>query len=67
MGIFTLEYLARIATCRRLGSFMASFSNTVDLVAIAPFYLELAITGHSAGGVGRGGRHARRCGRGAGS
>lgn len=48
MGIFTLEYMARIVTCPNLWPFLTSFSNTVDLVAIAPFYLELIITGKSA-------------------
>ncbi|PNW76704.1 hypothetical protein CHLRE_11g468353v5 [Chlamydomonas reinhardtii] len=47
MGIFTAEYLARLATCPSLPRFFVSFSNAIDLVAIAPFYFELIIKGTS--------------------
>ncbi len=51
MGIFTVEYVARLLTTPVLGPFFTSFSNFIDLVAIAPFYLELMITGSSTGEV----------------
>lgn len=51
MGIFTVEYVARLLTTPALGPFLTSFANFVDLVAIAPFYLELMITGSSTGAV----------------
>ncbi|KAG2446932.1 hypothetical protein HYH02_008087 [Chlamydomonas schloesseri] len=47
MGIFTVEYLARLLTCPSLPRFFLSFSNFIDLVAIAPFYFELIIKGTS--------------------
>ena len=53
MGIFTAEYLARLATCPSLPRFFMSLSNAIDLVAIAPFYFELIIKGTSTGGLRR--------------
>ncbi|GLC74566.1 hypothetical protein PLESTF_001528100 [Pleodorina starrii] len=47
MGIFTAEYVARLATCPDLPRFLRSLSNLIDLVAILPFYVELCVKGTS--------------------
>eukprot|EP01048_Picozoa_sp_COSAG05_P022483 COSAG05_NODE_4516_length_1481_cov_2.200434_3_plen_172_part_01 len=41
--IFTVEFVVRIWSCPSLQLFRSDFLNWVDLAAIAPFYLELAL------------------------
>ena len=40
-GLFTLEYLARLATARNARRYAFSFFGIVDLLAVAPIYLSL--------------------------
>lgn len=63
LGIFTAEFLARLLTCNDVGRFALKPMNWVDLAAIAPFLLELAVMGPDSqselgarGVEGRGGR-----------
>jgi len=44
-GLFTAEYVARLATVRRPLRYMASFYGLVDLLAILPTYLSLLVPG----------------------
>eukprot|EP00948_MAST-09A_sp_MAST-9A-sp1_P001173 g1173.t1 len=41
IAFFTIEYLIRIVTCPDKIKFLSGFLNTVDLIAIVPFYIEL--------------------------
>ena len=41
VGLFTLEYILRVATALRSFGYMFSFCGIVDLLAIIPFYLTL--------------------------
>ncbi|KAJ3426387.1 voltage-gated potassium channel [Anaeramoeba flamelloides] len=57
--VFTIEYVCRIQGCylyeyggTGLKSFLYDFMNTVDLLAILPFYIELALGGSAASNVG---------------
>ncbi len=43
VGIFTLEYVLRVAVSDRKSAFIFSFYGLVDLVAILPFYLSAGI------------------------
>ncbi len=43
IGVFTLEYLARIATAEQRVKFVFSFYGLIDLIAIVPFYLMLMV------------------------
>jgi voltage-gated potassium channel len=43
IGIFTLEYFARIATAKHKLKFVFSFYGLIDLISILPFYLALAV------------------------
>jgi len=40
-AVFTLEYVLRVATTPNYKKFFLSFMNTIDLLAILPFYIEL--------------------------
>jgi hypothetical protein len=51
MAFFTIDYLARAVCTPNRWRFFLSFMNTIDLVAIAPFYLELMIKGQSTGAL----------------
>jgi len=44
-GLFTLEYITRIATARRPWRYVFSFFGLVDLLSILPTYLSLLIPG----------------------
>ncbi len=44
-GLFTIEYVARLACVRRPWRYAVSFFGIVDLVAIVPTYLSILITG----------------------
>lgn len=37
--VFTIEYVMRLACCPSVYDFLTGFMNTIDLVAILPFYL----------------------------
>lgn len=43
VGVFTLEYVLRVALCRPAGRYAFSFFGFVDLIAILPFYLSTGI------------------------
>ncbi|HMW49749.1 MAG TPA: ion transporter, partial [Cellvibrionaceae bacterium] len=43
IGVFTLEYFARITTAQQKLKFVFSFYGLIDLVAILPFYLMLMV------------------------
>lgn len=43
IGVFTLEYCARIATAEHKLKFIFSFYGLIDLIAILPFYLMLMV------------------------
>lgn len=43
--VFTVEYVLRIITARRAGSYLRSFYGIVDLLSIAPTYLSLLLPG----------------------
>ncbi|PNH05030.1 Potassium voltage-gated channel subfamily A member 3 [Tetrabaena socialis] len=45
LGVFTLEFVLRLATCNSLTRFSMGLMNWVDLLAIAPFYVELIVVG----------------------
>eukprot|EP00003_Mantamonas_plastica_P013922 TRINITY_DN2418_c0_g1_i1.p1 TRINITY_DN2418_c0_g1~~TRINITY_DN2418_c0_g1_i1.p1 ORF type:complete len:461 (-),score=118.25 TRINITY_DN2418_c0_g1_i1:1429-2775(-) len=40
---FTIEYVVRLLTCDKVGRFVISPLNMVDLLAILPFYIELTV------------------------
>lgn len=46
---FTLEYVTRLLSCPKLCPFLKGALNIVDLVAIVPFYVELAFDSGSGG------------------
>eukprot|EP01065_Artemidia_motanka_P027707 TRINITY_DN3289_c0_g1_i1.p1 TRINITY_DN3289_c0_g1~~TRINITY_DN3289_c0_g1_i1.p1 ORF type:complete len:748 (+),score=206.04 TRINITY_DN3289_c0_g1_i1:63-2306(+) len=56
VSFFTLEYIVRMATCDHPLQFPFRVFNVIDLLAIAPFYLELGL---KASGVGGGGTDLR--------
>ncbi len=43
VGIFTIEYLARVALAKRKIDYIFSFMGLIDLLAIIPFYLALYV------------------------
>lgn len=43
VGVFTVEYVLRVAVADRKRNFVLSFFGVVDFIAIAPFYLTLGI------------------------
>jgi voltage-gated potassium channel len=43
VSVFTLEYVYRVATAKDRLKFITSFSGIIDLLAILPFYLSLAV------------------------
>ena len=43
MSVFTIEYILRFALCRPRGAYIKSFWGIIDLLAILPFYLVLAV------------------------
>ena len=43
IGVFTLEYGARVATAPKKLKFIFSFYGLIDLIAILPFYLMLMV------------------------
>ncbi|GIL49390.1 hypothetical protein Vafri_5754 [Volvox africanus] len=45
LGIFTTEFLLRLLTCNSVLRFARNFMNWVDLVAVLPFLVELAVAG----------------------
>ncbi|KAG2493594.1 hypothetical protein HYH03_008112 [Edaphochlamys debaryana] len=45
LGLFTAEFVVRLATCDSLLRFAGDLMNWVDFVAIAPFYVELIVLG----------------------
>lgn len=47
VAVFTAEYVLRLLSCPDKRAFLLSGMNTVDLLAIVPFYLELALAGSS--------------------
>jgi voltage-gated potassium channel Kch len=49
---FTVEYLCRIFSTPHLFHFLYDLMNTIDLVAIAPFYIELALATDNGDGTG---------------
>jgi hypothetical protein len=60
IGIFTLEYLLRMATCvfrpskdQRVWTYATQTLNIVDLIAILPFYAEMVLGGHNSLGIMR--------------
>jgi len=46
---FSVEYVLRLACCPDRRKFLTGFLNSIDLVAIAPFYVELAIAAMAEG------------------
>ena len=49
IGWFSIELIARLATTSDYGKFMKSPMNWIDLIAIVPFYLDIAIAGSGGG------------------
>lgn len=47
LGIFTVEFLARLVTCINVRQFLFSVDSVIDLLAILPFYIELIVVGPS--------------------
>jgi len=50
VAVFTVELLLRVLCTPSLSSFFKSFLNAVDVLAVAPFYLELVVL-HTTGDV----------------
>ena len=46
-GLFTLEYLLRLWSCKRIGKYSLSFYGIVDLLAILPTYMTILVPGSS--------------------
>lgn len=49
VAVFTIEYLAKLFTCDHVWRFVKKPMNLVDLAAILPFYIELALSGNNLG------------------
>lgn len=47
-GIFTVEYVVRLATSRKPSTYARSFYGVVDLVSVLPSYIELLLPGGQA-------------------
>jgi len=45
IAVFTFELVLRILTCPELGNFFKDAMNMIDIIAILPFYIELALEG----------------------
>ena len=54
-GCFTIEYLCRILSTPNVITFLFDGMNTIDLVAIVPFYIELILVNQSGGSTNEGG------------
>ncbi|KNC55591.1 Kcna5-prov protein [Thecamonas trahens ATCC 50062] len=49
VGVFTIEYVTKLLTCDNVWQFVKGPMNIVDLAAILPFYIELALSGNNLG------------------
>mmetsp|Transcript_42677 Transcript_42677/g.166625 ORF Transcript_42677/g.166625 Transcript_42677/m.166625 type:complete len:357 (+) Transcript_42677:229-1299(+) len=47
-GIFTVDYIARLALCRKRLKFIIKPMNIIDLLSFVPFYIEIAVQGNTA-------------------
>merc|ERR1719204_1223434 len=46
---FTLEYGAKILTCRNMWEFFSYWMNIIDFLAIVPFFIELSFNTNNSG------------------
>ncbi|KAJ8906300.1 hypothetical protein NDN08_002793 [Rhodosorus marinus] len=47
-GIFTVDYVVRLALCRKRLKFIIKPMNIIDLLSFVPFYIEIAVQGNTA-------------------
>jgi len=52
IAVFTAEYLIRLLTCPNLRRFLLNLFNTIDLLAVLPFYIELIVQAATAADAG---------------